>query len=360
MARIISEEEAFGVPAAQAPSGSFDTKLSPPEEAAFRKWKARYAPKDSGGDYDLRGAFKAGLTPAGAEAGADAGHWPDTFKKPNHPTFSNESIYARYGNPGTWGGPNRDQYVPGQRKKRIVPEDVATRTDTLGESVKRDMSFGGQALDALSSMGRDLGKGTVAAADMFLGLPGQLFGIGADIGARTNALLSGESRRIQGLAGQSAKALVPEWMTTPLQSLMKAAGGGEPLDQSIVGQGIDRAGSWIEKTSRGLLTKEDVASLLDTGMAAGGVRFSPAIVKYGMDRVQDRMAAPERARLAAEASRKRIALAEAERAGQQTRPTGEVVNETTGVLEIWMRMDAGIFWKPFRSHGRGKSSQGGT
>jgi hypothetical protein len=54
----------------------------------FSEWKERYAPNDSGEDYDLRSAFDAGLTP-------DAnGHWPDTFKRPNHPTFSNESIYA--------------------------------------------------------------------------------------------------------------------------------------------------------------------------------------------------------------------------------------------------------------------------
>jgi hypothetical protein len=58
----------------------------PPE--TFEAWKARLAPNDSGEDYDLLAAFRAGVTP-------DAnGHWPDTFKKPNHPTFSTESIYA--------------------------------------------------------------------------------------------------------------------------------------------------------------------------------------------------------------------------------------------------------------------------
>jgi hypothetical protein len=70
-------------------SSSFDTELTPEEETDFTKWKQQYAPKDSGADYDLRGAFKAGLTPD-----PKTGHWPDTFKKPNHPTFSDESQYA--------------------------------------------------------------------------------------------------------------------------------------------------------------------------------------------------------------------------------------------------------------------------
>jgi hypothetical protein len=82
----------------------FETQLNPLEEAMFLKWKQLYAPNDSGADYDLRGAFKAGLTPD-----PQSGHWPDTFKKPNHPTFSVESIYAPYGKPGRWKG---ETYIP--------------------------------------------------------------------------------------------------------------------------------------------------------------------------------------------------------------------------------------------------------
>lgn len=87
---------------------TFDTPLNPEEEVAFQQWKAKFAPQDSGEDYDLRGAFKANL-----QSDAQTGHWPDTFKKPNHPTFSVESQYAGSGNPGTWTGPNHDQFVPG-------------------------------------------------------------------------------------------------------------------------------------------------------------------------------------------------------------------------------------------------------
>jgi hypothetical protein len=93
-----------GAPQAPAPAArdfdaQFNTILSPQEESQFQQWKAQYAPRDSGEDYDLRGAFKAGLTPD-----PTSGHWPDTFKKPNHETFSTESRYAAYGRPGTWQG----------------------------------------------------------------------------------------------------------------------------------------------------------------------------------------------------------------------------------------------------------------
>ncbi len=85
----------------------YDTKLDPVEEAQFQTWKAKYAPKDSGTDYDLRGAFKAGLTPD-----PNTGHWPDTFKKPNHPTFSNESQYAVGPDKAKAGHWNGDTFVP--------------------------------------------------------------------------------------------------------------------------------------------------------------------------------------------------------------------------------------------------------
>jgi len=84
----------------------FNTPLSPEQEMDFQVWKNRYAPRDSGADYDLRGAYLAGLKPD-----PKTGHWPDMFKKPNHPTFSDQSIYAAQAPwlAGRWQG---DTYVP--------------------------------------------------------------------------------------------------------------------------------------------------------------------------------------------------------------------------------------------------------
>ena len=73
------------------------------EPKDFASWKAKYAPHDSGQDYDLEGAYKAGLVPTN-------GHFPDTFKKPGHPRFSIESKYWKPGMPaGRWEGEN---YIP--------------------------------------------------------------------------------------------------------------------------------------------------------------------------------------------------------------------------------------------------------
>lgn len=87
-------------------SAEYETKLSAEDEPRFQEWKKLNAPNDSGFDYDLRGAFKAGVQPD-----AQTGHWPDTFKKPNHPTFSDQSQYAkdRPDLAGRWQG---DTYIP--------------------------------------------------------------------------------------------------------------------------------------------------------------------------------------------------------------------------------------------------------
>ena len=85
----------------------YNTTLSADDEAKFQDWKKKNAPDDSGVDYDLRGAFKGGEQPA------ENGHWVDTYKKPNEPTFSDQSQYAH--NPvtekmaGHWEG---DTFVP--------------------------------------------------------------------------------------------------------------------------------------------------------------------------------------------------------------------------------------------------------
>lgn len=96
----------------------YNTQLSPSDEAMFQVWKSQNAPHDSGADYDLRGAYQSGLQPSAAN-----GHWPDTYKKPNHPTFSDQSVYAK-SNPGMAGyWINNQQFVPpaNYRSGGIIP-----------------------------------------------------------------------------------------------------------------------------------------------------------------------------------------------------------------------------------------------
>ena len=85
-----------------APSyqGQYNTYLPAQDEAAFMAWakvlsaQKGYDALEDLRDYDLRGAWQSG-----AEAAAN-GHLPDTFKKPNHPTFSTGSQYSNQQMPG--------------------------------------------------------------------------------------------------------------------------------------------------------------------------------------------------------------------------------------------------------------------
>jgi len=83
-------------------SDKYNTQLSPIEEQQFTQWAQQM--KQSQGrdvmndayDYDIRGFFKSG------QAQAANGHMTDTYKKPNHPTFSDQSQY--HGKDGNIGG----------------------------------------------------------------------------------------------------------------------------------------------------------------------------------------------------------------------------------------------------------------
>ena len=71
------------------------------------------------GDYDVQGYWLAGERPD------ERGHGTDTYKKPNHPTFSNESVYhgldGYYG--GSWGN---NEFVPGKTNLEFrTPEQLA-------------------------------------------------------------------------------------------------------------------------------------------------------------------------------------------------------------------------------------------
>ncbi len=82
------------------PSTNYNTPLSARELLAYTQWKKKYVPLDSGEDYDLPGAFLSGQRVDQTKGE----HGLDIWKKPNHPTFSEESQYSNYGIPGKWSG----------------------------------------------------------------------------------------------------------------------------------------------------------------------------------------------------------------------------------------------------------------
>lgn len=72
----------------------FYDKTAAQNDAVYKDWLRKNKLNESD-DYDMYAAFKAGLRP-------DArGHMDDTFKKPNHITFSTDSRFSR---PGQEGG----------------------------------------------------------------------------------------------------------------------------------------------------------------------------------------------------------------------------------------------------------------
>ena len=78
------------------------TPLAPTEEVMFQDWAKRNNVRLDPGwneDYDMRGLWKAN---PGAVPDA-RGHWPDTYKLPNHPTFSDQSQYATPDAPHWYG-----------------------------------------------------------------------------------------------------------------------------------------------------------------------------------------------------------------------------------------------------------------
>ena len=108
---------AKSVPQFGTPETDFETVLGPNEEAEFQAWKRGLAPDDSGYDYDYRGAWMAGETPD------QIGHWTDKFKKPWHPKFSDQSIYAQYVPPETHGHWKGQVYDPPKKPYEKVQQE---------------------------------------------------------------------------------------------------------------------------------------------------------------------------------------------------------------------------------------------
>jgi len=86
-------------------SNKYNTPLKPEQQAQYQQWVSKIAvkrgfdPTEMARDYDMQGYF---LKYGGKESDQANGHFTDEFKKPNHPTFSNESQYS--GKDGYAGG----------------------------------------------------------------------------------------------------------------------------------------------------------------------------------------------------------------------------------------------------------------
>lgn len=126
------ELEQFEDENAQYFRNHFNTQLTDEQETEFQAWlkeDSKQRGKDVSLDldnYDVRGFWLGG-----AERDAATGHGSDTWKKPNHPTFSNESIYHDTSDElhggkwigGTWG---ENSFMPSKEmlEKTITTEEL--------------------------------------------------------------------------------------------------------------------------------------------------------------------------------------------------------------------------------------------
>lgn len=122
---------------------SNNTPLSPEDEQKFQDWAAtKWGPSGSDpsrtlsdviSNYDMRGFWQSN----GSQA--DNGHYPDTYKKPNHPTFSTDSKYSTDDQKGgEWTEVSKDkwQFVPGpENLKNYTPQQLQDYMDQVDPDV---------------------------------------------------------------------------------------------------------------------------------------------------------------------------------------------------------------------------------
>jgi hypothetical protein len=156
----------------------YNTRLGLADEQAYQAWKMIHAPNDSGADYDLRGAYASDM-----QRDPVSGHMGDRFKKPNHPTFSDQSQYAvgdQRDRAGFWVGPEG----PGQT---FVPP-VATRAAGGKVAMSDEDVFGAAPMNddaVFGSSEPDAGK---LDAALHGATQGATFGFGDELaGARAAA-----------------------------------------------------------------------------------------------------------------------------------------------------------------------------
>lgn len=72
----------------------YNTPLTRDQEQGFQSWLAAQSRAGDLTNYDMRGAWRSDVREAAN------GHYPDTYKKPNHPTYSTGSQYSTPDSPG--------------------------------------------------------------------------------------------------------------------------------------------------------------------------------------------------------------------------------------------------------------------
>lgn len=138
--KALTNEKKFAFGGFKYPNGgnfkSYNPNLAK-EDRDFQNWYSKNTLEGQGKipysdnlDYDYYSFFKNN------GVGDIQNHFPDTYKRPNHPTFSNESIYSTPENPGgTWKG---ETYNP---KGKFQFADGGPKTKTYTNKAEYDKAL---------------------------------------------------------------------------------------------------------------------------------------------------------------------------------------------------------------------------
>ena len=135
----------------------YNTQLDPEEEQRYHDWAAQNHREGDTYDYDMRGAWKQGI-----EGDPRTGHYPDTYKKPNHPTFSDESQYD--GSGGRRGGHWEEDETGSET---LQPYGTHSHADG-GRIEPYDERYQGLHNKPYATEDRELNEDTSRAADKLL------------------------------------------------------------------------------------------------------------------------------------------------------------------------------------------------
>lgn len=132
-------------PRSTVDDSQFRTKLTPDDEKQFQTWATSRGIKDldhPDSHYDYRG-FWRGIQDGDVDATQSAtnGHFPDKWKTPGHPTFSDESVYATEGDNHWENTPNGARLVD-QNGNVVADEGRRPRTKADAANRALDSQYG--------------------------------------------------------------------------------------------------------------------------------------------------------------------------------------------------------------------------
>ena len=173
-----------------------------------------------------------------------------------------------------------------------APAPTTVKLDALFGQQDFNFKPGEKELQFAKDVGGNLAKtaggvatNLAALTDMIVSLPGQMLGIGGDMGMRVRAAAAGIDRRTAAQMAQRFSHQISDPLSNPLKKLMSVFGYGEKYDASNVATVMNKAGSlisaggeWVEKQTNGALLKEDVESLVNALMGAVGSKGTAMVV----------------------------------------------------------------------------------